>query len=317
QSASVLNENILTYRQPLRADSDNLDLTGGFTIQTSRGEAVFAQSQQFATDVTGSNALGAGAVPLSTGSGTNEWALLSYLGRANYSLADKYLFTLTGRADGSSKFGADNKWGFFPSAAFAWRISEEPFLAGADWLTDFKLRVSYGHTGNQEIGSYRSLARLGNTTYPFGNDVLASGYYPNSVANPELRWEQSEQFDAGFDAAFLDNRFNLTFDVYQKTTDDLLMDVPLPIESGFTVALMNVGSIENQGAELSIGADVSRSASGLSCDATLNLSANRHKVLSLGGTRELYGGGTSTADGLVVREGAPLGRFWGYPTDGI
>src|SRR5690606_38151498 len=153
QAMSLLNENIVSYRRPLRGARDNLDLTGGFTVQTYREESVYAQSQQFATDVTGSNALGAGAVPLTTRSGTNEWALLSWLGRANYSLLDRYLFTLTGRYDGSSKFGEDRKWGFFPSGAVAWRVSGEPFMRDVDWITDLKLRMSYGLTGNQEIGT--------------------------------------------------------------------------------------------------------------------------------------------------------------------
>jgi hypothetical protein len=177
--------------------------------------------------------------------------------------------------------------------------------------------VSYGLTGNQEIGVYRSLARLSDLTYPFGNDVLVSGYYPVSVANPDLRWEKSRQFDAGFDAAILDNRFTLALDVYKKVTDDLLMNVPLPRESGFSSALMNVGSIQNKGIEASLRAEILSGLSGPSWYSSVNVSANRNKVLDLGPIESIYGGNISAGSGLSVQVGEPMGYFYGYRKDGI
>lgn len=314
----LMGEGILNY-EGFFGDLHTFDATVGATIEHEDEMLRQMENSNFPNDITRFYSIGDGTREggPSIESSFRDWTLLSYLGRLNYGFADKYLFTLTGRADGSSKFGADNKWGFFPSAAFAWRVSAEPFLAGADWLTDLKFRVSWGQTGNQEIGTYRSLATLSTTVYPYGDDVLFPGYYPSSVANAELRWEKSNQVDIGFDAAFLDNRFTITVDLYNKTTEDLLMDVPLPIASGFGSALMNVGRIRNRGIEVSFGMDVLRGTTGPRWSTNFNIAANRNEVLDIGGTDELYGGGTSTADGLLVREGEPLGMFWGYRTDGV
>src|SRR5690606_1311638 len=130
-----------------------------------------------------------------------------------------------------------------------WRISEEGFMRGLPWLSDLKLRASYGVTGNQEIGNYQSLSRLGSGEYPF-NGVRTPGFYPTGIANSDLRWERSKTFDAGLDAGLFENRLTVVFDVYQRTTDDLLFSMPLPVESGFGSVLSNIGSVENRGVEL-------------------------------------------------------------------
>jgi TonB-linked SusC/RagA family outer membrane protein len=324
EQSHYLGEAILNYRRSFGGMHD-LDFTAGTTIETEESFSTDIFNRSFPNDITQFYNIGSGQPSGGPGvsSGFNDWTLLSYLGRVNYGLADKYLLTFTGRADGSSKFGADNKWGFFPSAAFAWRVSEEPFLANADWLSDLKLRVSYGQTGNQEIGTYASLARINNTAYTFGN-TTTSGYVVRSIANPELRWEKSEQFDAGFDAAILDNRFTLSLDVYRKLTDDLLLNVPLPFESGFGSALQNLGSVENRGVELALGMDVLEGyGSGLGAlgwRTSFNISANRNEVLEIGDREQFFGGtiaGDSKIGGLLVREGEPMGVFYGYRTDGL
>jgi TonB-linked SusC/RagA family outer membrane protein len=319
ESSHYLGEAILNYRRAF-GSLHRLDATLGTTVEKDETFSRSMSNSNFPNDITQFYNIGAGT--REGGPGINSdysgWTLLSYLGRVNYSLADRYLLTLTGRADGSSKFGADNKWGFFPSGALAWRISQEPFLSNVGWLSDLKLRVSYGFTGNQEIGVYRSLARLSDLTYPFGNDVLVSGYYPNSVANPDLRWEKSRQFDAGIDASILDNRFTLGLDVYNKVTEDLLMNVPLPRESGFGSALMNVGSIRNRGIEASLRSEILSGVSGPSWYTTFNISSNRNKVLNLGPIESLLGGNIpNSASGLLVQVGQPLGYFYGYEVDGI
>jgi TonB-linked SusC/RagA family outer membrane protein len=319
ESSHYLGEAILNYQRAF-GSLHRLDATVGTTVEKDERFSRSMTNSNFPNDITQFYNIGSGTREGGPGISSDYagWTLLSYLGRLNYSLADRYLLTLTGRADGSSKFGAENKWGFFPSGALAWRVSQEPFLSDVGWLSDLKLRVSYGLTGNQEIGTYASLARLTDLTYPFGSDVLVSGYFPSSVANPELRWEKSRQFDAGFDAAILDNRFTLSLDVYDKVTEDLLMNVPLPRESGFGSALMNVGSIQNRGIEASLRSEIlSGASSGPSWYTTFNIAANRNEVLDLGPIESLYGGNIAAGNGLQVRVGEPLGYFWGYRKDGI
>ena len=321
QSAEVINENILTYKRTLR-DGHDLDLTGGFTTQNFRSEFVTAAAQGFATDVTGPNNLGAGALPRTPGSGTNEWTLLSGLARANYNLLDRYLFTVTGRADGSSKFGTNSKWGYFPSAAFGWRLSEESFLDGADWLDDLKLRASYGLTGNQEIGTFTSLARLTDVAYIIGGRRQI-GYAPAGQApNPDLKWESTRQLDIGFDAAFLGNRLNVTSDFYRSTTNDLLLVVELPRTTGFSSQLRNIGSVRNWGVELGINT-VNVERENFTWSTSFNIARSRNEVLDLGGL-ETIETGTDRVSGAIegrsatiLKLGRPLSSFHGYKVEGI
>lgn len=321
QATEVLNENILTYRRELR-DGHDLDLTGGFTVQTFRSELLSGRSQQFATNITGSDDLGAGALPLNPGSGVNEWALLSWLGRANYNLLDRYLFTVTGRYDGSSKFGENNKWGFFPSAAFAWRLSDEPFLRDQSLFSDLKLRASYGATGNQEIGTYNSLAQLNNNAYTLGGQTVVGYVRGGRAPNPDLKWETTRQADIGLDAAFLENRVSVTADYYHSLTSDLLLTVPLPSTTGYSSRLENVGSVRNTGVELSLST-VNVEREGFTWRSTLNLARNRNAVVELGGVDHIFPSGSrfgGTVEGgvaSIVQVGEPLGTFYGYQTAGL
>jgi len=321
ERSHYLAESILSYTRAF-GTLHNLNATTGFTYETDEQFQRFIGNRNFANDITKFYDIGAGTPEggPSVSSGLRDWTLASYLGRVNYTLADRYLFTLTGRADGSSKFGADHKWGFFPSGALAWRLSEEPFLRGAEWLSDLKLRVSYGVTGNQEIGTYQSLARIGNTSYNFGGTPV-SGYRFNSIANPDLRWERSRQFDAGFDVGLFGSRVSLTADYYNKLTDDLLLQVPLPFESGFASALVNLGSIRNRGVELALSANLlDRSENGFGWRTSVNYTANRNRVLSIGAADQITGQSISNdlrIGGLLVRPGEPIGSFFGYRNDGI
>ncbi len=322
QAIDLLSQNIFTYESPLRDQRDQLDMTAGFTAQRFRLESVYAASREFSTDITGANALGAGAVPFSTGSGTNEWTLLSWLGRANYSLNGKYLFTFTGRYDGSSKFGENNKWGFFPSGAFAWRASSESFLQNADWLSNLKLRASYGKTGNQEIGTYNSLARLGTSEYPIGGG-LRVGYHPAGRSpNPDLRWESTTQLDVGVDLGLFGRRVSLTADYYRSKTNDLLLVVELPVTTGFNSQLQNVGSLQNRGVELSVNT-VNVHRENFTWSTDFNIATNRTEVVELGDDKEIFAGTAGLFGQLggnpasIIREGEPLGSFYGYKTNGI
>jgi TonB-linked SusC/RagA family outer membrane protein len=309
---SVLNENVLKYNRTF-GEVHDLDVTAGFTWQNEVSENQSMQSANFLNDITKFNAIGAGNPPggPGIGSGRSEWTLLSYLGRVNYTFDDKYLLTLTGRYDGSSKFGADNKWGFFPSGALGWLVSEEAFMQEQDLVSNLKLRTSYGRTGNQSIGTYNSLARLSTTPDSFGGREV-TGFYPGSVANPDLRWESTLQFDVGIDLGLWNQRLRFTADYYRKRTEDLLLGVTLPTESGFDSSVQNAGNIENIGFELSLGADLLTGAFTWSSNA--NFAANDNEVTDLGPSGRFSGGYSGSN---IVTEGEPLGAFFGYRADGI
>ena len=317
QSTTWLNENTLTYATDL-SDISALNLLAGVTFQGNRNEFVRASSQSFVTDNLQQYSLQSGAVYNQPGSGVTEWGLVSYIGRANYSLRDRYLFTLTGRVDGSSRFGQGNKYGFFPSGSVAWRLIEEDFVQQLELFSDLKLRTSYGVTGNQEIGLYNSLATLASTTYLF-NGQLATGFLPNRVPNSDLQWERTAQFDVGLDVGFANNRLRLTADYYRKTTTDLLYSADVPWTSGFSSSLQNIGSIQNQGVEVSLGTDNLVGAFRWSTD--FNIAFNRNRVLDLGAVDFFYAGGASghlKVDQVSrVEVGYPIGRFYGYVSDGI
>jgi TonB-linked SusC/RagA family outer membrane protein len=321
QSTEIVNENLVTYRRDLR-EGHALDLTGGFTVQNNRFEWLQAQGQGFAVDGLAWNNLGAAGRIQPAGSGASESALLSYLGRANYNLADKYLFTVTGRYDGSSRFGANSKWGFFPSAAFAWRVSDEAFMQQQGLFDDLKLRLSYGKTGNQEIGLYNSLARMDVRFAGMdGSEVV--GMAPGGNApNPDLKWESTAQFNAGMDAAFLDSRVTVSVDAYQSVTDDLLLYVGLPGTTGYWGQLQNIGSVENRGIEFALST-VNVEAEKFSWRSSLNLASNRNEVRDLGGREfirtggDRFGGFIQGNQTHVIQPGQPLGAIIGFQTEGL
>ena len=317
QSFSWLNENTLTYQ---RTFDQNHAFTGliGFTRQAFTRESARTGWQRFVNDILEQNSLNSGALTLSPQSSRRDWALESYIGRINYGYQDRFLVTLTGRIDGSSRFGADNKYSFFPSGSVAWRLSEERFIKPITFINDLKIRLSYGRTGNQEIPQYRSLAALSNSNAPIGGSIL-SGLTPSRIANPNLRWESTEQYDVGLDVGLFANRIRLTADYYNKRTIDLLLDVAIPTSSGFSTALQNVGSIENRGIELALNTiNVDR---GFKWETSFNITFNRNKVLDLGGEYERPAGQASPGRQLpnsgILRVGEPVGTFYGYLTDGL
>jgi TonB-linked SusC/RagA family outer membrane protein len=324
RETEILNENLLTLRARDFGPGD-LSMLGGFTVQTNNSDGTSMNAEDFLVDATLWNNMGAGANNVTVGSYASEWALLSYLARANYNLFDRYLLTVTGRYDGSSKFGAENKWAFFPSGSAAWLVSEEEFMRGVDFIDNLKLRTSYGITGNQPTATYASLAGLGTTEGSIGSTRTVVFVPGGRAANPDLRWETTRQFNAGVEIGVLNNRLSASVDVYTGKTDDLLLEVTLPFTSGFQTQLQNVGSIENRGVELEIQT-VNIETSSFSWRSSFNLAANRNEVVSLGPGQEelLLGqntnrswawavGGTSH----VVRPGEPLGSFYGYQVDGL
>ena len=319
ESYNIINENTATYRREVLGSA--LDLLGGFTVQRARGEGLNANNSRFSNDLLGVYGFGQGAT-LTNSASYSESALLSYLGRANYNIADKYLITVTGRADGSSRFGENNKWGFFPSAALAWRLIDEGFMKNQKVFSDAKVRLSYGVTGNQEIGLYNSLATLSLNNYAFGGTNVV-GYATNSAApNPDLKWETTRQTNVGLDLGWLDNRISASIDAYRSTTRDLLLSVDLPAQSGFATQLRNVGSVQNTGLELQVNT-VNFAGEDFGWRSSLSAAKNNNKVLALGVANQIpYTGdkGISGQTGgavMVIKVGEPLSSFYGLRTNGL
>lgn len=250
---------------------------------------------------------------------TSRWETnrISYLSRVNYTYADRYLFTASIRADGSDKFGAGSRWGYFPSGAFAWRVTQEEFMKEIKSISNVKLRLSYGETGNERIPAYSQYAKMENTYYA-GNDVLMFGMAPSSRANPDLKWETTVQYNAGIDLGFFENRLSITYDYYQKQTNDMLVNTPVSSQSGYSSQWSNLGDIDNKGMELVISS-VNIHKKDFSWETSFNISFNKNKVKSIGGAEYIpvtIGGGWLITPGRVI-VGEPIGVMYGYVQDGI
>ncbi|SEW42214.1 SusC/RagA family TonB-linked outer membrane protein [Chitinophaga arvensicola] len=315
-ATSLLNENTLTYKKQIAKHS--LTALAGFTVQQYQRDIVTSSASGFVNDLLGADNLGSGAIVNTPVTNVNTWSLASFIGRINYAWNNKYLLTLTARADGSSKFGANNKYGYFPSGSVAWKLSEEEFIKDLNVFHELKLRGSYGKTGNQEINSYQSLAGLSNMSYIIGDNVV-KGYAPGNIPNKDLKWETTSQSDIGLDASFFRGRLTVTADAYYKKTTDMLLWVNVPWSTGFTSALQNIGSVENKGLELAVSALITDRK--LRWNTTFNISANRNKVLSLGPIEQILTGEINgylkISDPIVIRPGQPLNAFYGYVSDGI
>jgi TonB-linked SusC/RagA family outer membrane protein len=322
ESTSFLNENTVSYERTF-GEAHSVNAVAGFSRQIQEATRTSMTNENFINDILGYNDIGAGnrsGGPL-VESGSTRTTLASYLGRINYNLLGRYIFTATGRYDGSSRFGPERKWGFFPSGAFAWRASEESFLRDVEALDELKLRVAYGATGNAGVSPYQSLATLDARDISFGGTIV-TGYRQTRLANEELGWETTYQTDIGMDVSLFDNLVSLTADWYDRRTEDLLLQVQLPLETGFREAFMNVGAVQNRGFELAVGLNALR-GDGVESprwSSSLNYSRNRNKVLDLGPVDVLRVRGISANfnfPGTDVRVGYPIGVFYGYKTDGM
>ncbi len=318
RSINWLNENTLNWVKTFN-EIHALNVLGGFTLQQNNTEFVMGSASDFVNNIMTYNNMGAGALYNQPGSSGIRWNLMSYLARVNYSLKNRYLFSVNSRMDGSSRFGTNNKFGFFPSGSFGWRVTEEEFMRSLKGIiSNLKVRGSYGFTGNTEIGVYESLATLGNASWMIGNQ-LVSGFYPNKIPNPDLKWERTGQLDIGLDLGVFDNRLRFTADYYRKKTTDLLYNVSIPAVSGYQTMLKNIGSVENKGVEISLESD--NFTGNFKWTTAFNISFNKNKVLELGGEsyKEMPEGDGHLKTGsfrrLVV--GQPIGVFYGYVFDGI
>jgi TonB-dependent starch-binding outer membrane protein SusC len=312
-----LNENTLSWNKEINKDHQ-ISLLGGITFQQNHYEGVTASSQDYVNDVLKYNSLQAGATYNQPSSSNTDWSLISYLARANYNFKERYLLSVSARVDGSSRFGTNNKYALFPSGSFAWRLIEEDFIQDLGFFDNLKLRTSYGFTGNQEIGLYNSLPTLTSTTYTIGR-ALVTGFYPNKIPNPDLKWEKTSQLNVGIDIGLLNNKFRITSDYYYKKTTDLIYSVGVPFVSGFSTSLQNIGSVENKGLELGIESD--NITGPFQWTTNFNIAFNRNKILELGGEdyKDVGAGDGHLKTGSVHRliVGEPIGLFYGYVFDGI
>jgi len=311
-TTSVLNwlsENTLNYEKQF--DKHRITALVGYTAQHQRDEYNDVSSSNFPNDLVPT--LNAGTVTAGT-SLASEWALLSYLGRLNYSYADKYFLTATLRRDGSSRFGENNKYGYFPSASAGWLISDEDFMKDkVKWVSSLKLRASYGIAGNNQIPNYGSIGLLSSSNYTYGSTVV-NGLSINNISNRDLKWEKTTQYNAGLDVGMFNNRLNLTLDAYYSVTKDLLLNVPVPDITGFANQLTNIGKMRNQGLE--IGITSKNLVHEFTWTTDFNFSINRNKVLELGpNNAPLNYNDFSVA--VRTEVGQPVSNYYGYIFDGV
>ncbi|MDR3219321.1 MAG: TonB-dependent receptor [Dysgonamonadaceae bacterium] len=310
---TMITENILTYSNIW--NKHRFSATGVYSFQDYYFESLSISGSGFSNDVTGAYNM-ALADPASIKFSTNKYSsrLVSFTGRVTYSYADKYLLTATGRNDGSSRFGANTKWGFFPSFGLGWRIDQESFMEESrNTLSNAKLRMSYGLTGNQDIGNYNSLSRLNLSNMIYDDKPLEG--YAETIGNQNLKWEKTKQFDIGLDIG-LWNRVDITLDYYHRITTDLLYNVPIPSTSGYNRMLSNIGEVKNQGIEFSVGVNVLDGP--LKWDIGGNISKNKNEVVKLyGDVQSVRIGASSNGMAKYLRVGDPVSGLWGRESAGI
>lgn len=314
-------KNTLTYKKIIN-DKHNFTFLLGQEISENTRFRSRITAQGFATEASKYNNIGLAEEVTSAISESTLFGLASFFSRLTYGYKSKYLFSFSARADGSTKFAENNKWGYFPAGSFAWVVSEEPFLANSKTINFLKFRTSYGETGSQAINPYQSLASY-NTgqRYSYGDEDLINGAVISRVANPNLKWETTAQFDAGLDLELFEGRIGLTVDYYKKNTTDLLYARRLLAYTGISSQIQNIGEMENSGYEFSLNTQIFDGK--FKWDAAANISFIDNKVIDLGGDTDLFlappsgsrGSGFTTTG--VLRVGEPIGNFFGYVADGI
>jgi TonB-linked SusC/RagA family outer membrane protein len=310
------SENYLTWNKKIN-ENQSMTALAGLSFQKFYTENNYSAAENFIDDFWGWHNLQAGStITNPPRSGDEQWTMNSYFARLTYNISDKYLFTVTGRYDGSSKFGKNNKYAFFPSAGAAWRVSKENFLANSRVISEMKIRASIGSTGNQEIGSYRSFPMLGS-----GTTILGGTRQPiitrTEFGNADLKWEKVDQYDVGLEMGFFNNRIAVAADYFHKTTKDLLLEAPIPWTSGLENVYQNIGSVKNTGFEVAL---TTRNfiRSNFSWTTELNLATIRNEILHLGANNDdIYPGPWFLGETNVLHVGWPIGTFIGYERDGV
>lgn len=304
-----LSENTLNYDKKIGEHS----FTGllGYTIQKQRDETMYVAATNFPNDLV--HTLNAGTAVTGGNTTASEWSLLSYLARVQYNFKNRYFLTGAIRRDGMSRFGEDNKFGYFPSVSAGWLLSDESFMAGATAVNNLKLRASFGVTGNNQIPNYGAISLLAAAPYVNGANMV-NGLKVSTLANPGLKWEKTNQFNVGVDLGLFNNRINLSAEYYNSVTRDMLLFVPVPDITGFSTQLTNIGKMRNRGVELNIATKNLTGAFTWTTD--FNISRNRNKVLQLGpGNAPIQ-----YVDNVVTvrtEVGQPVSNFYGYIFDGV
>lgn len=273
-------EHLLTYSKTFNK-KHSLNFTGLYSVQRQREDTSTAAVRGIPVEWQEYYNLGQAGNVTAIGSQLGTWTILSYMGRVNYGYDDRYLLTLTLRADGSSRFAKGNKWGYFPSVAVGWNITSEEFMKNVNGIENLKLRASYGRIGNTGIPPYATQGQLGRSPYSFGNKGV-TGFQPNLLRNPDLTWETTASTNIGLDFSFLKGRITGSVDVYQQKTTDLLLQKFLPYSNGVDYVLVNNGSTQNRGIEIGLSTINLETKSGFSWTMDLNVFKNQEKIMALG-----------------------------------
>lgn len=320
---NLSNENSLTYTGKFNKNHQ-LTAVGVVSVQSREANRFGYRANLVPNEALGIDGLDEGVIFDKESTSTN-WGLVSFTSRANYSLFQKYLFTVTFRADGSSKFPADSKWGYFPSGAFAWRLSDERFMKAISFISNAKLRTSFGVTGNNRVSDFGYLPNiiLG-TYYPFGSSTTSSSpaYYQGRLGNENLKWESTRQFDAGIELGFLKNRLELEMDYYHKHTYDLLLSSQIASSTGYASATVNIGETRNRGFELTLNSR-NITTRNFNWNSNINISFNQNKLVALSAGEDLRM--TSIPDfstnfpspAWISRVGNQLVHYYGFVYDGV
>lgn len=303
-----LTEYTLNYNATIKSHS--ISVLAGFTSQKEDYESNFITSNKYPNNLVPS--LSAVSGQITNGSSDNyQWSLVSYLARVNYNYKSRYYLTASFRTDGSSRFGSRNKYGAFPSAAAAWRVSEEHFLKGVSFLNDLKLRASFGKTGNNNIGNYDQYATIAYERYTYGGAAVG-GFAAGRLANPYLTWEKQQQVNFGIDLSVLNSRVSFTVDHFRSRNTDLLLNVNVPDLTGFSTALQNIGEVKNSGWEFVLGTVNTKGKVGWTTN--FNISTYKNEVVKLGPQGDpIY----TNSNGNITKIGQPIGMFYGWLTDGV
>ena len=327
RTTNLLNENTLTFMKTFN-EIHAVNVLGGITFQRTIFDNLTTTTTGLEIESLDEESLKFGANILPPENSYSYYSLMSYLGRINYTLKGRYLSTASFRADGSSKFPKGNKFSYFPSGAFAWKMNEEAFLKNVKEIDQLKLRLSYGRTGNQSINTLAALAMMSKKYYSFntaqgttGSPIINMGVIPGTIGSDKLRWETTDQYNVGVDLSLFNSRVNFTADLYYKYTTDLLITEQLPGISGYQSVVRNIGSVVNKGLELNLGT-VNMNTKNFTWTSDLNISFNKNRVKNIGSGDRIPITPTAIMQGhfldvFYVREGYPIGAMFGYKTDGL
>ena len=309
-------EYLASYEKTL--GQHDIKLLGGITFENFENRFVFAQANDFLSDVTEVNLLQSGNADtymIQSGKFVNR--LNSWLGRVNYAFKDKYLFTASIRVDGTSRFSEKNKYAYFPSGSIGWKISEEPFMSGQSLFNTLKLRIGYGEIGNQGINNFETIQTFRAGSNAVLGGALQTGAIPSRIPNEDLVWETTRELNIGLDFGILDDRISGSIELYERNTDDQLFQQPVPFTTGFTSVRVNLGQVRNRGVDFSISTHNINRALKWDTDLVLSLLQNEVVQLPEFAQQIIYGGFGFSGNYLVIQEGSPIASFYGYQMNGI